>query len=155
MFFSSNQILGVKHIILDFDGALYNTQEVGLVAHRRTSQKYEIEISEKFWTQWGGGNFRYIFAAHFPSHKKKPPDIIRAKDRCFYAMSDRIAGNHQLSCWIEGHKGKAYHSIVSSAQRYSVNLILSHFGDQGLFDQQFSVLLISLGKWHFFEMCFS
>ncbi len=123
-----------KLAIFDFDGTLFNTDEVNYHAYSEAVKPFGGIIDhERFITEFNGKHYT-TFIPQILGGTEKLEEVHEAKKRLYREYIGYAKMNDHLFDIIRALRGEYNIALVTTASRKNVDELLEHFGVTDLFD---------------------
>ena len=128
-----------KLALFDFDGTLFNTNEVNYYAYKEALENFGYNFEHEYWYKnCIGRHYKDFLADLNITDEKILKDIHKIKKQCYKKYLHFAKENRRLFEIIELIKPRYNIALVTTASRQNVEDILNTFDKMGVFDKIFT-----------------
>jgi beta-phosphoglucomutase len=125
--------------LFDFDGTLFDTNDVNFYAYREALKEFGYDLSRNFWEQQClGRHYKEFLPKIINDDTMLIKTVHEKKKTCYIKYLSYAKSNNHLFKMIPLLKISYYVAIVSTASRRNVLDLLTTFGYDTLFDAIFT-----------------
>ncbi|MCR4618669.1 MAG: HAD family hydrolase [Lachnospiraceae bacterium] len=123
-----------KLAIFDFDGTLFNTEEVNYYAYKEAVEPFGGVITKEYFLEKCYGRHYKTFVPEILGGIEHLEEVHEAKKKLYAKYMDKVIINRHLFDVIEGIRDKYNIVMVTTATRKNVFDMLTYFGLEETFD---------------------
>ena len=125
----------IKALLFDFDGTLYNTNDVNYHAYKAALEKFGFTLDyDHYCNNCNGRNYREFVPELVNFDQEIVEQVHDIKQELYPTLLGKAKVNQNLFDLIEFAKPKAKVAIVTTASRKNVEHMLEATGKTGVFD---------------------
>ena len=125
----------IKALLFDFDGTLYNTNDVNYYAYSEALKKFGVELDYKYYCEkCNGRNYREFIPELVNFDQEVVEQVHTMKQQLYPTALNKAKVNEKLFDLIDMTKNTCKVAIVTTASRKNVLNMLEATGKTGVFD---------------------
>ena len=123
-----------KLAIFDFDGTLFNTEEVNYLAYKEALEPFGGKLDKRFFVEKCYGRHYKTFVPKILGGDEHIEEVHEAKKKLYAKYIDKVVVNYHLFDVIDGIHDKYNIVMVTTATRKNVMDMLTYFKLEDKFD---------------------
>lgn len=123
-----------KLAIFDFDGTLFNTEEVNYLAYKEALEPFGGKLDKIFFVEKCYGRHYKTFVPEILGGDEHLEEVHEAKKKLYAKYIDKVVVNTHLFDVIDGIRDKYNIVMVTTATRKNVMDMLTYFNIEDKFD---------------------
>ena len=125
----------MKLAIFDMDGTLFDTRQANYMAYKQALNEFGFDVSREYYFDFCNGKYYMDFLPQLVGEDKEILQKIHAlKKECYQEFLGEVIPNKHLLYILKSIRGQYKTSLVTSASKNNVEMLLSYFNFYNQFD---------------------